>query len=114
MVAIPAALLNMSATLSPRTGDDDFGNPSYGTAVTLSNIYIEPVKAINQGTLGEQKRGDAILFFDCENSIPLSQTFAGLDKVVWSGIEYNVRRVSPFYDPLTGVLHHWEVELVGN
>ncbi len=112
--AIPRYLLNMFATLHPRSGDDGYGNPTYGTAINLTHILIEPSRNVNATTLGEQKNYDMVLYFDCANSLPLGQTFTDKDKVVFGGVDYNVRSARPLYNPLTGALHHWEVRLVGS
>lgn len=43
----------MTATLYPSSTPDEYGNPTFGTAVTLGNIYIEQTKAVTIGSLGE-------------------------------------------------------------
>ena len=111
---IPRAVLNMSATLSPRTADDAYGNPAYGADVALSQITIEPTRNIAAGSLGEQARYELVLFFDAVNSLPAGQVFGDKDKVAFGGKSYNVRTARMLHDPTTGVLHHWEVRLYGN
>lgn len=111
MPAIPRAVLTMGATLYARTADDDYGNPSYGSAITLSNLYIEPTRNVNAGQLGEQARYDMVLYFDCANSLPAGQVFTDKDKITFNGKDYNVRTARELYDPTIGKLHHWEVRL---
>lgn len=112
--AIPRGLLNMAATLYPRTADDAYGNPSYGAAVNLTQILVEPSRNVQAGTLGEQQRYELVLFFCATNSLPAGQTFTDKDKVTFAGSTYNVRQVRPLYNPFTGQLHHYEVRLAGN
>ena len=111
---IPRAILKMAATLYPRTGDDGYGNPSYGTGVPLSQILIEPSRNVIAGSLGEQAKYDLVLFFDAANSLPAGRIFTDKDKVDFSGTSYNVRSARMLHDPLNGRLHHWGVRLVGN
>ena len=114
MKAIPLALLNMTADYYPRTGDDSYGTPSYGTKVTLANVYIEQSKAITIGGLGEIPDGTVTMFFDAENSAPATTVFSNLDKILYGGITFLVRQAVPFVNPMTGSLHHWELKLYGN
>lgn len=113
MRQIPAWLLNDTATYAAPTGEDAYGNPTNGTPVTLTAIYVEVTQTREVGTLGEQDRDDLVVFFDAENSKPLGQTFANGGKVVWNGATYLTRNVKPYKNPLTNAMHHWEVGLVG-
>lgn len=114
MNAIPVSLLNMTAVLYPTTGQDEYAKPAYGSAVTLGSVYIEQVKAVTLGGLGETSDGTLTMFFDAENSAPSGTTFKKLDRVVYDGINFVVRRALPLRSPLTGAMHHWEVTLEGN
>lgn len=114
MRAIPLSLLNMTATLYPYTGQDDYGSSTYGTAVTLGNIYIEQTKAIKIGGIGEIPDGTLTMFFDSTNSTPSSTVFKNLDKIVYDNISFVIRQAIPYRKPMTGAMHHWEIQLYGN
>lgn len=114
MKSIPLYLLNMTATLYPKSGEDEYGNPSFGTAVTLGNIYIEQTKAATIGTLGETSDGSLTLYFDAENSTPSTTVFKALDKIVYDSVNYLVRQAVPYRNPMTGTIHHWELTIAGN
>lgn len=107
-------MLNMSASYAPPDSENDYGQPVAGTAVTLSGIYYESTLATSVGSQGEQPRDDATLFFDAENSMPSGQSFVNNGLVTVGGIVYLIRQAKPFYNPMTGALHHWELGLVGN
>jgi hypothetical protein len=103
----------MTASFQSAGVEDAYGTPTYGTAVTLGNIYIRPTRNIYAATLGDDKRYDMVLYFDAQVSTPSGQTFKAKDLVVSGGVTYNVRKAEPLYDPTTGALHHWEVQLAG-
>lgn len=114
MRQIPAYLLNMTAVYTPPGSENDYGQPVDGTPVNLSSVYVEYTNAVNTGNLGEQTRDDAILFFDDVNSVPQGQTFVTGGKIATLGGTLRIRIAKPFYDPMSGLLHHWELALVGN
>lgn len=114
MKPIPLSLLNMSATLYPYAGVDGYGKPTFGAAVSLSQVYIENTKSVSLGSLGEVQSGSITLFFDAVNSLPVGTSFTTLDKIVYDGSTLFVREATKYNDPKTGTLHHWEVTLRGN
>lgn len=114
MRQIPLYLLNMTATLYPSSTPDDYAKPTFGTAVTLGNIYIEQTKAVTIGSLGETADGTLTMYFDAENSTPASTVFKNLDKIVYDGINFTIRQAVPYRNPMTGNIHHWEIQLYGN
>lgn len=114
MKAIPKTLLNMTATLYPYTGEDEYANPTFGTAITLESVYIEQTKAVTIGGLGETADGSLTMFFDVENSTPVGTVFKSLDKIVFDSISYLIRQAVPYRNPMTGLIHHWEIQLYGN
>lgn len=114
MRAIPLYLLNMDAMLYPSSTPDEYGNPTFGSAVTIGNIYIEQTKAVTIGSLGETSDGTLTMFFDAENSTPAATVFKNLDKIVYDGINYLIRQAVPYRNPMTGAMHHWEITLYGN
>lgn len=107
-------MLNMSATYYAYSSSDDYGNPTYGAAVTLSNIYIEQTKAVTLGDLGETTDGTLTLFYDAVNSVPAGTVFKNLDKIVYDSVSYIIRQAVPYRNPMTGDIHHWEIQLYGN
>lgn len=113
MPPIPRKVLTMTASYQPAGVEDGYGTPTYGTAVTLGNIYVRPTRNIYAQTLGDDKRYDMVLYFDARNSTPAGQSFAAKDLVTFDGVAYNVRKADPFYDPMTAKVHHWEVQLAG-
>ena len=114
MRQIPAYLLNMTATYAPPASENAYGQIVPGTAISLSSVYVEYTNAQNNGSLGEQERDDAILFFDSEVSCPAGQTFLTGGVVTTLTETLTIRVAKPFYDPMSGLLHHWELALVGN
>lgn len=114
MKSIPLYLLNMTATLYPSSTPDEYGNPTFGTAKTLGNIYIEQTKAVTIGGLGETSDGTLTMFFDAENSTPAGTVFKNLDKVVFDSNNYRIRQAVPYRNPMTGLIRHWEIQLYGN
>ena len=113
MNQIPAWLLNLAATYAPPASENNFGQVVPGTAVNLTSVYLEATLTQEVGNLGEQVRDDMTLYFDCENSRPVGQTFVNGGTVVYGGVTYLTRNVRPLADPMTGAMHHWEVGLVG-
>ena len=104
----------MSATLYPYSSQDEYANPTYGTAVTLGGLYIEQTKSITLGDLGESTDGTLTLYFDAENSTPAGTVFKMLDKIVYDSVSYVIRQAVPYRNPMTGDIHHWEIQLNGN
>lgn len=105
MQPIPRAALTHTASLETRTGTDADNNGIFSTAVDLSHIRCEPVKAWVNATNGEMRDDKLTLFFDCVNSVPASAVFEKGDRVTHKGIAYTVREVKD-YAP-----HHFEVML---
>jgi hypothetical protein len=111
--AIPRHILKTTATYKPAGAEDDYGNAAPGTAVTLGNVYIRPTRNIMATSLGDNKYYNMVLYFDAKNSTPTGQVFNAEDYIEFDGVTYNVRKAEPLYDPTTGKLHHWEVQLYG-
>lgn len=114
MMQIPSAILNMTATLYKTTGEDSYAVPTYASAVVLTGVYIERTNPVLLGGLGEKESGTMTLYFDSENSYPASTKFNTLDRVSCLGTDYIIRNVMPFYNPMTGDVHHFEIILEGN
>jgi len=54
------------------------------------------------------------LYFDAVNSSPIDTAFSRLDKIVFDSETYYARNATPYRNPMTGEIHHWEVTLDGN
>ena len=110
---ISLALLVHSAEYYPCTGDDSYGNATYGTRSDLTRIRIGRAKAVLMTALGEAKNDKLILNYDCVNSLPAGVVFKHSDKIVYGGVTYYVREAS---DPSgdSSAIHHYRVALVGN
>jgi len=104
----------MSASLYHATGKDDYANKTYGDEIELEKIYIEQTKSVTLGSLGEVSDGSLTLFFDGVFSLPVDTEFKRLDKVIFNSETYFARNATPFRNPMTGEIHHWEVTLDGN
>lgn len=111
---IPRKVLRMSATYSPYTGENQFGQPTHGTAVTLGSVAIEGTRNTYIDATGERKQADLMLFFCATNSTPSGQEFQENGKLVFNDVDYLVRAIRPVYDLRTGALHHTEVTLAGS
>lgn len=105
MQPIPRKFLEHSASYEARTGTDADGNGTYASAVDLSFIRCEPVKAWVNASNGEMKDDKLTLFYDCVNSEPAGLTLAKGDRVTYNGALYAVREVNDFSP------HHLEVAL---
>lgn len=105
MRAIPRTYLGQTADFYKKTSVNEYGVVTYETKVSLSYVRIEPITATSLQNLGELKDTKLLMFYDCKNSLPVSQVFSELDKITYNGVDYIVRSVSIF----TG--HHYEVYL---
>lgn len=107
---IPRYLLVHSATLAPYTGMSG-GAPAYGTSVNLVRVRFDPVKHTAMTSLGDMKNDQFLVFHDCKNSSPASQTFNFKDKITFGAFVLSVRKVVPCYGA-GGAVHHYEVYCV--
>jgi hypothetical protein len=113
MEPMPLYMLKMSVTHAENTGSNSFGNPTWAAPVSVSKVYLEPARAAEQGSLGEKDRYDMVMLYDSFHSLPARRIFKQLDKIVYEGITYTVRRATPTPNPFTGFVSFWEVRLVG-
>lgn len=114
MRQIPRSILNMTASLYPKTGEGTYSVPSYGEEVSLERVHIRPSRVLTVTTGGKQVTVQQILYFDALNSSPPGTSFSIGDKLTIDGIEHNAVSVTKRCNPLTGKLHHWEVRCVGS
>ena len=108
---IPARLLIHSCTYAAPTEYDRDGNATLGTAVTLSQVRLEPVTAATRSTEGESANDRLTLFYVPVLSNPQIVP-EPLARVTWNSETYTVRSVTPCYTQGTDTVHHYEAALV--
>ena len=86
-----------------RTGVDQFQQATFDTGITVNNVYVEMILKTTNSQSGEFNEDTLEIFYDYTNSTPNNLTFNELDKVVFEGHEYVVRR-KPKY-----LQHHAEI-----
>jgi len=91
------------------SGKDAYGNPSYGSAVAVSMVYVEQPKVNSLSSLGEQANDRLILYHDVRRSVPAGQSYVKGDRVDYDGETYHVRDAQLLPNP--DQPHHWEVRL---
>lgn len=111
MRRIPRFLLIHSAKLYEASGGGFFG-AQCGEPTELSFVRIDYSGKINRdGVKGfnDKASGDAKLFYDCGNSLPLGVEFRIGQRVIFSGKSFSVSGVSVIYGRSSP--HHIEVTL---
>lgn len=103
MRPIPRVALRQTITYRPDEGIDQYGNRSYGDAVTVSYVHAEPVSKIRLQAIGELPDYKLVVYYDMTNSVPDDITFSAGDLITHNGIEYTVSNVTPYED------RHYEV-----
>lgn len=109
---ISESLLVHSATLKPKTGENDYGKPTYGTDVALSKVRVSRVRYNPVNSMGESVNDRLILNFDCTFSQPAGTTFKEGDGITYGTVTYNVREVGFPSGDASGV-HHYRLVLSG-
>lgn len=104
---IPRRLLVHSATLEPYAGTVKSVR-TYGTAVELSRVRVDPVRRNAMTSLGDAKSDAYVLFFDAVNSLPAGTEFHVNDRITFRGESLSVREVAQLSGDSAAV-HHWEV-----
>lgn len=106
---IPARLLKHSCTIEPFAAT--VGSvPTYGAAVTLEHVRIEPFKQNIITALGEAKNDKMILFIDCHMTTPKGTIPHKKDRVTFGDLVLIVREPGPVYGSGPNV-HHYEAAL---
>ena len=77
---------------------------SYGSAVTVDNVYIEPHIKLTRGQDDTTTTESSIVLFE-------NVAFMLGDIVEYSGRTYTVTAVSEFYQPRSVIFDHLEVDL---
>lgn len=109
---ISEGLLVHSATLNPKSSEDDYGNPVSGTPVNLTKVRVSRVRYSPVTATGESVNDRLILHFDCMHSLPAGTTFKEGDTVTYNSVTYKVREVgTPSGDESS--IHHYRVVLAG-
>lgn len=111
MVNIPRAALPHTAHLSPYTGSDPWSKESYGEAVTLKYVRLEPSSRVVRDKQNTERQLSAVMFYDCKNSLPAGLSFTEESKVSFGGNEYTVAAVDTLYADGSKP-HHYELGLI--
>lgn len=111
MVKIPRWMRPHTVTYKQRTGTDAWQSPTYADPVTVQHVRMEPTSKIVLGKDNTQVQLASILFYDYQDSAPLSIVFAPLDVVTFRGCDYTVMSVDTLYDKADAP-HHYEVGLI--
>jgi hypothetical protein len=104
MDASLASMLTQTITLEPHTGQDAYGQPTYGAAVAHA-ARVEWVEVLVQTPTGAERSPRQLVFL-AGPAIPDLRDRLTLP----DGAQHALQQVSPVYDE-TGVLHHVEVTL---
>jgi hypothetical protein len=102
-----------SADLYPKSGEDAFGNPTWGEKVELTRIRVSRSKQTLLTALGEAKNDKLVLIFDCTNSLPAGTAFGEGDKIVYNSGTYLACEVTDNSGDVAAA-HHYRVALVGS
>lgn len=113
MRRIPIGWLNQTVSYSARSGTDDYGDPTFSTAQDLTHVRIEYNVKTVLNSLGESITDDAVLYYDPAQSSPAGLTFPRKSKITFNNDSFILRQAEPKYDE-QGILHHWELRLIGN
>ena len=105
---ISKSLLIHSVEHHPVASLDAYSKPTYGTSATLYNVRIETEKRIIQKAYGNVEEYKALMFWDAVKST--AATFAKLDKIVFSGVSYEISEIKSLYGD-RGTVHHLEIAL---
>lgn len=106
---IPRSLLIHSITIEPYTGMSR-SSATYGEAIQLDRVRVEPVKQNAMTALGDAKADRFTLFIDYRNSLPPQTVPAVKDRITFEGQVLSVRTVTPCYGSEPSP-HHYEVRL---
>ncbi len=106
---IRKSLLIHSITLKTVDEPNIYGEKTF-TESTVNHVRVEPVKnKILVGSMDENDISKALLFWDRINSD--SAEFKTLDKVIFKGDEYTIRKINIYFGQMD-LIHHLEMELV--
>lgn len=93
--------LNQSASWQAKTGDNSYGEPTYGAAATIS-CRVEDIHRLTRDTEGVQVVSETTLF--CLEAVRAN------DLITYNGQEYVALRVAD-QPRLDGTINHREVYL---
>ena len=107
MKPIPRSLLiHTAAVVAEKT--DRWGEISETSSQTLKYIRIEPTESYTSDKQNSQIKVDAVMYYDCHNSLPKDFRFMPGAKVIFEKTEYRISSVKR-YD--TNAPHHYEIGL---
>lgn len=89
---IPKTLLNDGATLLKAISYNVYGVEEF-QATTLNNIRFEKANSLIKNGDEIIEKSKAVLYFDCENSIPKAIVFNPLDKVSFGNSIYAIEKL---------------------
>lgn len=112
MRRIPKFLLIHRAKLYENSSSSGFFGAEYGEPTELSFIRIDSTAKINRDGIkgfNDKASGDALLIYDCGNSLPSGVDFRIGQRIVFSGKSFSVSGVSVLFGRNSP--HHIEVTL---
>lgn len=83
---------------------------TYSSSRTLQYIRIEEKTILTLSKDGKEIIGNALMFYDYQNSLPNHLTFNKQDLITYNGREYEIRDIEVCKD--TSLPHHYEIILV--
>ena len=109
MKAIPKWLLIHTAAAIEKGEPDMWGKCEDVGRTELTHVRVEPSSSLRISKDNNQVQLAAVLLYDCRSSRPAGYDFSHVDKIEYSGRQYNILGVKELYDEKK--LHHLEVEL---
>lgn len=105
---IPLSLLIHSCTVVTEK-KDSWGDKTQETTTTLQKIRIDETKVeYISDKQNKKEKCDAVLYFDCRNSLPSGFTFKIDSRVIFDGTDYSIKSIKRYN---TNKPHHYEVRL---
>ena len=109
MKPIPKRLLCHLAEAIKCGSPDLWGKSTEEVVAQLQYVRLVREEKLVVDKQNNQVRQEAILYFDCTNSLPSNFDFATADRIRHNGIDYRIINVKPMtaFDKV----HHYEVSL---
>lgn len=102
---ISKELLIHSATAKTVTGMNADRQPTYGTPIELSGIWIDLENGSNNGSYGKTETDSGTFYFDCVNSSPSGFVPSVGMVLVFNEHNYSIKSVKACYG-FNGVEHY--------
>ena len=103
---ISRRVLIHSVTHYPKTGEDGYRKPTYGTGVVIARVRVEIDKKVVEKSYGKTAEYLGVLFWDAVNST--AATFNKLDKITFGGVDFEIKDIKDLYGD-RGTVHHKEI-----